>query len=92
MVDLATSVAALFRVRWGQKSQEASVKEQQQQQQQSPGAAAASSQQQQHDSDEDDPRVTFSRRNSRFYRSMRRKRESESESLLSCFDADSDVS
>ncbi|XP_075871144.1 ephexin-1 isoform X1 [Nelusetta ayraudi] len=79
-MDFTMSVTALFRGKWGQKSQEASVK--QQPAAAAAAAAAASPLSQQQDSDEDDPRVTFSRepirRNSRFYRSMRKKREIES--------------
>lgn len=69
------SVTALFRGRWGQKSQETHEKQ----------PAAVVQPNQGEESDEDDSKVGFSRepirRNSRFYRSMRKKRECESKSL-----------
>ncbi|XP_019943563.2 ephexin-1 [Paralichthys olivaceus] len=59
------SVTALFRGKWGQKTQETPVK---------PPAAVVQSE----DDDEDDSKAGFTRepirRNSRFYRSMRKKR------------------
>ncbi|XP_040902869.1 ephexin-1 [Toxotes jaculatrix] len=62
------SVTALFRGKWGQKSQENSEKR--------PAAVVQPSHEE--DDDEDDSKVGFSRepirRNSRFYRSMRKKR------------------
>ncbi|XP_047449512.1 ephexin-1 isoform X2 [Mugil cephalus] len=62
------SVTALFRGKWGQKSQEVQNKH--------PAAVVQSSHEE--DVDEEDPNTGFSRepirRNSRFYRSMRKKR------------------
>lgn len=62
------SVTALFRGKWGQKSQENQEKH--------PAAVVQPSHEE--DDDEDDSKVGFSRdnirRNSRFYRSMRKKR------------------
>eukprot|EP00064_Thunnus_orientalis_P023085 superscaffoldBa00008397_g23312 len=62
------SVTALFRGKWGPKSQETPEKH----------AAAVVQQNHEVDDDEDDSKVGFSRepirRNSRFYRSMRKKR------------------
>lgn len=62
------SVSALFRGKWGQKSQETSEKH----------LAEVVQPSQEEDDDEDESKVGFSRepirRNSRFYRSMRKKR------------------
>lgn len=62
------SVTALFRGKWGQKSQETPEKH--------PAAMVQPSHEE--DDDEDESKVGFSRepirRNSRFYRSMRKKR------------------
>uniref|UniRef100_A0A8D3CFV9 Ephexin-1 n=1 Tax=Scophthalmus maximus TaxID=52904 RepID=A0A8D3CFV9_SCOMX len=67
------SVTALFRGKWGQKTQETPEKH--------PAAALQPSQEE--NDDEDDSKVGFSRetirRNSRFYRSMRKKRMVSSE-------------
>lgn len=67
------SVTALFRGKWGHKSQEAQNKH--------PAAVVHPSQEE--DDDEDESNVGFSRepirRNSRFYRSMRKKRLASSE-------------
>lgn len=78
------SVTALFRGKWGQKSQETPEKQ----------LAAVVQPSHDEDDDEDDSKVGFSRetirRNSRFYRSMRKKRmvsserESESKRPLLC--------
>lgn len=72
------SMTALFRGKWGQKSQESPEKQ----------LAAVCQPSLEEDDDEDDSKFGFSRepirRNSRFYRSMRKKRlitsERESES------------
>lgn len=62
------SMTALFRGKWGQKSQENPEKQ----------LAAVVQPSHDEDDDDDDPKVGFSRepirRNSRFYRSMRKKR------------------
>lgn len=67
------SVTALFRGRWGHKSQETQEKQ--------PAAVIPPCHEE--DDDEDDSQVGFSRepirRNSRFYRSMRKKRPVSSE-------------
>lgn len=67
------AMTALFRGKWGQKTQEPPVK---------PPAAIIQSSHDDED-DEDDPKNGFSRepirRNSRFYRSMRKKRPASSE-------------
>lgn len=67
------SVSALLRGRFGQKSQDSQEKHQ----------AAAVYLNHEEDNDEDDSKVGFSRepirRNSRFYRSMRKKRQVTSE-------------
>ncbi|XP_061774724.1 ephexin-1 [Nerophis ophidion] len=69
------SVAALFRGKWGTKSQESPVKHQ--------NTVVLPIHDEDYDDDEDDSKVGLSRepirRNSRFYRSMRKKRMASSE-------------
>lgn len=71
--SLTMSVAALFRGKWGHKSQETQEKQ--------PAASVPPTHEE--DEDEDDSKAGFSResnrRNSRFYRSMRKKRLASSE-------------
>ncbi|XP_022617076.1 ephexin-1 [Seriola dumerili] len=80
------SVTALFRGKWGQKAQEPPEKH--------PVAVAHPSHED--EDDEDESRVGFSRepirRNSRFYRSMRKKRPASSEQSEGCSRPDVDHS